>query len=148
MKTKKIVVGLFCSMIVLMGCQPDQRTEKMKESTEAEAVQVTSGASAATNATSVKREEQTNTNDQPKESAAKVSYERNGHTFEVDAVSGATVEANNGQSGISPEEKAQKMYWSGRPEIGEVQGDYYHHEVVFDGGYTALIDVVVKDQQI
>ena len=30
----------------------------------------------------------------------------------------------------------------------EVQGDYYHHEVVFDGGYTALIDVVVKDQQI
>ena len=51
-----------------------------------------------------------------------MSYERNGHTFEVDAVSGATVEANNGQSGISPEEKAQKMYWSGRPEIGEVQG--------------------------
>ncbi|STQ21970.1 FMN-binding domain protein [Enterococcus faecalis] len=50
MKTKKIVVGLFCSMIILMGCQPDQRTEKMKESTEAEAVQVTSGASAATNA--------------------------------------------------------------------------------------------------
>ncbi|MFB5336982.1 hypothetical protein [Enterococcus faecalis] len=148
MKTKKIVVGLFCSMIILMGCQPDQRTEKMKESTEAEAVQVTSGASAATNATSVKQEEQTNTNDQPKESAAKVSYERNGHTFEVDAVSGPTVEANNGQSGISPEEKAQKMYWSGRPEIGEVQGDYYHHEVVFDGGYTALIDVVVKDQQI
>ena len=95
MKTKKIVVGLFCSMIILMGCQPDQRTEKMKESTEAEAVQVTSGASAATNATSVKQEEQTNTNDQPKESAAKVSYERNGHTFEVDAVSGATVEANN-----------------------------------------------------
>ena len=46
MKTKKIVVGLFCSMIILMGCQPDQRTEKMKESTEAEAVQVTSGASA------------------------------------------------------------------------------------------------------
>ena len=81
----------------------------MKESTEAEAVQVTSGASAATNATSVKREEQTNTNDQPKESAAKVSYERNGHTFEVDAVSGATVEANNGQSGISQKKSSKDV---------------------------------------
>ena len=122
MKTKKIVVGLFCSMIVLMGCQPDQRTEKMKESTEAEAVQVTSGASAATNATSVKREEQTNTNDQPKESAAKVSYERNGHTFEVDAVSGATVEANNGQSGISPEEKLKRCIGQVVQKSGKFKG--------------------------
>ena len=31
MKTKKIVVGLFCSMIILMGCQPDQRTENERK---------------------------------------------------------------------------------------------------------------------
>lgn len=94
----------------------------MKESTEAEAVQVTSGASAATNATSVKQEEQTNTNDQPKESAAKVSYERNGHTFEVDAVSGATVEANNGQSGISPEEKLRRCIGQVVQKSGKFKG--------------------------
>ena len=76
-----------------------------------------------------------------------MSYERNGHTFEVDAVSGATVEANNGQSGISPEEKPEDVLVRSSRNRGSSR-DYYHHEVVFDGGYTALIDVVVKDQQI
>ena len=84
------------------------------------------------------------------EETEKVEYDWNDHHYVVDAVSGATVEApsDNETTTMDEAEKEAKMHWSGRPKAGQVVGDYYHNEVVFNEGYTAVVDVVVKDEKI
>lgn len=70
--------------------------------------------------------------------------------YEVDAVSGPTIEKkqSNDETEMDADEKDAKMYWSGRPQLGTIVGDYYHNEVVFNEGYTAVVDVVSNDGDI
>lgn len=97
-----------------------------------------------------KKESTHSSKENASEKIESVEYDWNDHHYVVDAVSGATVEApsDNEKTTMDEAEKAEKMYWSGRPKVGQVKGDYYHNEVVFNEGYTAVVDVVTSDNKI
>lgn len=120
MKKKLLLVLLFSTSLTVSACGNNDTKESTKESSKGqEAIEV-------------------------------VEYQWNDHTYKVDAVSGATVEApsDNEKTTMDEAEKESKMYWSGRPKIGSVVGDYYYNEVVFNEGYTATVDVVTKNEKI
>lgn len=89
--------------------------------------------------------EQTQTKN--KENKEKYVYERNGHEYEVDTVSGATTGEYSGTE-YKGEEKQEKMYWSGRPEVGTVKGDYYTDTIDFEDGYIGTADVVIAGDKL
>jgi len=122
MKKLKLVTLPLLALVVLVGCKATDKKEVSQDTNKSEVSQGTE----------------------------KKEYEWNGHLYQVDAVSGATVEekSNNEKTEMDETEKEGKMYWSGRPKLGTVEGDYYHNEVEFNGGYTAVVDVVTKDDQI
>lgn len=97
-----------------------------------------------------KKESTSSSNKEVSEETETVEYDWNDHHYVVDAVSGATVEApsDNEKTTMDEAEKEAKMHWSGRPKVGQVKGDYYHNEVVFNEGYTAVVDVVTSDDKI
>ena len=123
-KVNYLATTLLC-IIILSGCQADKKSGE--PSTE----------SGTTESKTAEKE-------------AKEEYQWNDHVYTVEAVSGATVEekTNNNATEMAAEEKAEKMYWSGRPQLGTIKGDYYHNEVVFNEGYTAVVDVVTNDGNI
>ncbi|MGY3704342.1 hypothetical protein [Vagococcus martis] len=82
-----------------------------------------------------------------KENEEKYVYERNGHKYEVDTVSGATTGEYSGTE-YKGDEKQEKMYWSGRPEVGTVKGDYYTDTIDFEDGYIGTADVVVDGDKL
>ena len=128
MKKVKFLTVALLSLVVLAGCKAD---EKKGESTKA------SNTAASTTVS---------------EAAApdKEEYTWNDHVYLVDAVTGPTVEVktNNEKTEMNADEKAAKMFWSGRPKVGTIAGDYYHNEVVFNEGYTAVVDVVANEGKI
>lgn len=93
---------------------------------------------------------ETDTSATKSEETVKSEYDWNDHHYVVDAVSGATVEApsDNEKTTMDEAEKEAKMYWSGRPQVGTVSGDYYHNEVMFNEGYRAVVDVVISGDKI
>lgn len=67
-----------------------------------------------------------------------------GHEYQYDVVTGASREAKSDTlPPMDYEKKLKQMFWSGKPALGFVKGDYYHTDTLF-GGYTALI-TIVKD---
>ncbi|MFK4899267.1 hypothetical protein [Lactococcus petauri] len=75
------------------------------------------------------------------------SFTRNDHEYNIDVVAGATSGVYNGNA-YTGQEKMEKMYWSGRPEIGTVIGEYYYDTFEFDGGYLATLDVVTQRDKL
>lgn len=125
MKKIKLITTSLIAVLLLAGCKADEKKEETQGSKSKE-----------TNIEEKKGERE--------------EYEWNGHLYQVDAVSGATVEekTNNDKTEMDATEKESKMYWSGRPKLGTIEGDYYHNEVVFNEGYTAVVDVVTTDDKI
>lgn len=74
-------------------------------------------------------------------------FSKNNHEYSIDVVTGATTGQYSG-SAYSGENKRERMFWSGRPELGEVIGDFYHYRLEFDGGYLATLDVVKQGDKI
>lgn len=127
MKKIKIIASALIAMTMLAGCKADEKKDAKESKTKESSVEV-------------KKDEK----------EEKEKYEWNGHVYQVDAVTGATVEekTNNEKTEMDTAEKEAKMYWSGRPKLGTIKGDYYHNEVVFNEGYTAVVDVVTTDDKI
>lgn len=77
-------------------------------------------------------------------------YTLNGHEYELDAVAGPTREVpiEKGAVPMNYDEKLALMHWSGRPQVGKVEGEYFHKEYMFNDGYMALIDAVRQDGKI
>lgn len=124
MKNKALLTLLLSTTLLVTACGNDSKNEDSKNSEKS----------------GVKTEE----------NIGKEEYEWNDHKYVVDAVSGATVEApsDNEKTTMDEAEKEAKMHWSGRPKVGSVKGDYYHNEVVFNEGYTAVVDVVTANDKI
>ncbi|MEG0415977.1 MAG: hypothetical protein RR565_07540 [Erysipelothrix sp.] len=74
-------------------------------------------------------------------SKSHIKFEVNGQENEFDVVSGATTGKNNGKVYIG-EEKEARMKWSGRPDVGIIQGDFYYDSLYFNGGYLATLSIV------
>ncbi|MGM0218518.1 hypothetical protein [Enterococcus sp. AZ126] len=138
----KKIIPLLLTLFLVSACKPDEpRNKNNAASTEKSEAPI----EASTGATAV-------TANSSKESDAPVEtvlgeFSKNNHTYSFDVVTGATNGAYEGTA-YTGKEKQEKMYWSGRPELGEIIGDYYHEEYEFDGGYVASLDVVKKDDQL
>ena len=80
----------------------------------------------------------------------------NGHTYEYDTTSGATVQPSRAPTGkqVKPmdlEEKAKIMHWTALPPMGLIEGEYYgldHKFGHFNDHYDALVDLVVNNGKI
>lgn len=80
----------------------------------------------------------------------------NGHVYDYDILSGATVQPSRPFSGkaVKPmplEEKAKIMYWTATPPMGLIVGEYYglaHKFGHFGDQYDALVDLVVDNGRI
>ncbi|MGX4685411.1 hypothetical protein JNUCC83_00695 [Vagococcus sp. JNUCC 83] len=101
-----------------------------------------SGESTKNSATKEKTEQTQN-----EENQETYVYERNGHEYEVDTVSGATTGEYSGTE-YKGEEKQEKMFWSGRPEVGTLKGDYYTGTIDFEDGYIGTADVVMDGDKL
>ncbi|MGX7420335.1 hypothetical protein ACWOFR_16205 [Carnobacterium gallinarum] len=128
MKTRKIIILLGVVSVVtmlLVACTSEQKKTEIKESITESSSMVES------------QEEKT-------------AITINGHTYEYDVVTGATkeVEVDESKAPLDQKEKDAKMFWSGRPVVGEIVGDYYHNEIVFNEGYTAIVDVVTDNDKV
>lgn len=80
----------------------------------------------------------------------------NGHVYDYDILSGATVQPSRPFSGkaVKPmplEEKDKIMYWTATPPMGLIVGEYYglvHKFGHFGDQYDALVDLVVDNGRI
>ncbi len=80
----------------------------------------------------------------------------NGHEYNYDTTSGATVLPSRSADGVeyvpmSLEEKEKIMHWTATPPLGLIEGEYYfidHKFGHFNDKYDALIDLVIKDGKI
>lgn len=130
----KIGISLATTLLLfLVGCKADTTKE-----------------TATTEKTSVTSESKVVKKTVEKKDPNKDEYEWNGHVYEIDVVSGATTEAKQDENEppLDAAEKEKKMYWSGRPKVGTIVGNYYNNKVIFNEGYTAVVDVVVDNGKI
>lgn len=80
----------------------------------------------------------------------------NGHEYNYDTTSGATVLPSRSADGkeyvpMNLEEKEKIMYWTATPPMGLIEGEYYfinHKFGHFNDKYDALIDLVINDGKI
>lgn len=73
----------------------------------------------------------------------------NGHEFEYDTLSGATVVSSRKDAvEMDPEEKADKMFWTVQPPQGLIAGEYYYDEKEFNDGFIATADLVLSGNDI
>lgn len=78
----------------------------------------------------------------------------NGHAYEYDTTSGATVLPSrkvNPKSPMDPQVKAEKMYWTAEPPLGLIEGEYYGLRFDFphrDLTFSAYVDCVVDKGRI
>lgn len=83
------------------------------------------------------------------DSIENISVIINDHKYDYDVASGATKEVRNTDPNpMDYNKKLEKMFWSGKPTIGYVEGDYYYTDTLFSGGYLATINLVKKDGKI
>lgn len=73
----------------------------------------------------------------------------NGHEFEYDTLSGATVLSSRKDAvEMDSKEKEEKMFWTVQPPQGLIEGDYYYGEKEFNEGFTATADLVLSGNNI
>lgn len=121
---------------VLSACGIEDKSEKTQSSRENQAI------SEVIEQPSTPSHNEENTN-----SKEIGHFTRNEHEYNVDVVTGATNGSYSGTA-YTGQEKMEKMYWSGRPEIGVVTGEYYYDTFQFDGGYLATLDVVTQSDKL
>lgn len=78
----------------------------------------------------------------------KITTTINGYEYHYDVVTGATVENKEKTTPMDYEEKLKQMFWSPKPSVGFVKGDYYHAEATFDEGHLASVDIVKDGDKI
>ncbi|HBV66801.1 MAG TPA: hypothetical protein DEF04_00440 [Clostridiales bacterium] len=145
---KYYVMVLLLVMLGTVSCQKSNIDTPPKESADTP--------DATTKATDSKSSQENKTNStsgngefvQPE--AVKETFTINGHEYTVDAVSGPTKEVpfDKNTPPMDYNEKLKKMFWSGKPAVGTVEGDLYHKEYPFNDGYVAVIDVVKEKGKI
>ncbi len=78
----------------------------------------------------------------------------NGHHYDYDTLSGATVIPSrkvNPKPPMDPQVKAEKMYWTAEPPLGLIEGEYYGVKFDFphrDLTFSALVDCVVDNGKV
>lgn len=88
------------------------------------------------NPTTISKDKETTVED-------KMTISIDDQSYTYDVVSHATNGTKEGPvyTGI---EKENLMFWSGRPKVGLIEGDFYQNSFIFDGNYIAYL-TVVKD---
>ena len=133
-KSLLFTMFIVCSVFGLSACQPDKR--KGTESSTSLRPAIVKSSSSESMPSSEETEEK---------GVNELSFENTEYRYDVVTGATQTTFGSNPKPLYTYEEKLKKMFWSNRPPLGLMEGNYFTNDGFFDVGNKGIVEIVTDD---